>query len=448
MPTFPERHLKTGGDPRTLADYVALRDEINKLTHPARPDVDWIYIEKRCLSLFEHNGVELQTAAWYTLARTHNAGLSGMNEGLTVLMALVSWQWEHLWPHPANARVEILSTLSKRLQQGMRTLTLTYTDLSQMYQGEAHLKALEEVLQRRELNHGGHLTALRTLLHNAVIRLEKSDGATGAVYPSPVAEPGDVEPPARDSKPTDPVKRVYVVQPEPQPHIEYARAPSQAAKWWRPFIAGMLTMLVMAGGTVGGWQAMHQPDPLQAQLAASLAPLPVALAPAQLKTLPQSLLLPERGISQTKQQLARLGQLEPDWAFSYSLQLVQQALTLWPEQAKPLATQWQQQVAAQALPTSGLNGWYQGMTGLQNLANQLNALDEKRGKYMTVSELKTQVFAIMQSFNRAIPAEEQLRQLSVLPEGEPWPAAQQSLTEQHLQQLIARYGLLKQAMPE
>jgi len=213
MPTFPERHLKTGGDPRTLADYVALRDEINKLTHPARPDVDWIYIEKRCLSLFEHNGVELQTAAWYTLARTHNAGLSGMNEGLTVLMALVSWQWEHLWPHPANARVEVLSTLSKRLQQGMRTLTLTYPDLSQMYQVEAHLKALEEVLQRRELNHGGHLTALRTLLHNAVIRLEKSDGATGAVYPSPVAEPGDVEPPARDSKPTDPVKRVYVVQP-------------------------------------------------------------------------------------------------------------------------------------------------------------------------------------------------------------------------------------------
>jgi len=54
----------------------------------------------------------------------------------------------------------------------------------------------------------------------------------------------------------------------------------------------------------------------------------------------------------------------------------------------------------------------------------------------------------MQSFNRAIPAEEQLRQLSVLPEGEPWPAAQQSLTEQHLQQLIARYGLLKQAKPE
>lgn len=46
-----------------------MRNELSKLTHPARPDVTWGYVEKRCLSLFELNGVELQTAAWYTLAR-------------------------------------------------------------------------------------------------------------------------------------------------------------------------------------------------------------------------------------------------------------------------------------------------------------------------------------------------------------------------------------------
>ncbi|EJL1096684.1 hypothetical protein PNO76_004243 [Escherichia coli] len=34
-----EVKLKTGGDPRSLPDYAALRDEISKLTHPARPDV-------------------------------------------------------------------------------------------------------------------------------------------------------------------------------------------------------------------------------------------------------------------------------------------------------------------------------------------------------------------------------------------------------------------------
>ncbi|EOY1132324.1 hypothetical protein ACP1KD_004820 [Escherichia coli] len=32
-----EVKLKTGGDPRSLPDYAALRDEISKLTHPARP---------------------------------------------------------------------------------------------------------------------------------------------------------------------------------------------------------------------------------------------------------------------------------------------------------------------------------------------------------------------------------------------------------------------------
>jgi len=60
------------------------------------------------------------------------------------------------------------------------------------------------------------------------------------------------------------------------------------------------------------------------------------------------------------------------------------------------------------------------MTRLQQLANELNALDEKRGKYMTVSELKSQVFTIMQSFNRAIPVEEQPRQLSAVNDEQPW----------------------------
>lgn len=53
-----EVKLKTGGDPRSLPDYAALRDEISKLTHPARPDVDWRYVETLCLRLYEHNGVE------------------------------------------------------------------------------------------------------------------------------------------------------------------------------------------------------------------------------------------------------------------------------------------------------------------------------------------------------------------------------------------------------
>lgn len=129
---------------------------------------------------------------------------------------------------------------------------------------------------------------------------------------------------------------------------------------------------------------------------------------------------------------------------SYGTHLAQQALTLWPEQAKPLAQQWQQQVSAAALPVENLSGWHQGMTQLQQLTNRLNALDEQKGRYITVSELKSAVFAITQSFSRTVPAEEQLRQLSAQPRNQPGSAAQQNQTEQHLQQLIARYAALKQ----
>jgi type VI secretion system protein VasL len=111
------RKIKTGGDPRALPDYAALRDELSKLTHPARPDVNWRYAETLCLSLFEQNGVELQTAAWYTLARMQLAGLSGLNEGLAILEALISHQWGTLWPQPVHARMEILSSLSLRREQ-------------------------------------------------------------------------------------------------------------------------------------------------------------------------------------------------------------------------------------------------------------------------------------------------------------------------------------------
>ncbi len=432
MTTSPERHLKTGGDPRTLADYAALREEMSKLTHPARPDVDWPYAEKLCLSLFEHNGVELQTAAWYTLVRTQRAGMYGLNEGLAILAALVSRQWENLWPRPVNARMEILRSLSKRLQQVMRTLPLTRSDQSQLYQVEAHLKALEKVLQRLELMHVSQLDALLTQLHNAAVRLENSAHETVETEETVIPDTA-IDPPDR-------TKWVYVAQRD----SDAVTVPSQPTKPWMSFAAGMLTMLVVPGAAVWGWQAMHQPDPVQAQFTASLAPLSVTLSPAQLQAMQNNPLSAETGLSQTAQQLARLAQLKPDWVVSYGGQLVQQALTLWPEQAKPLALQWQQQIAAQALPSENLSGWYQGMTRLQQLANELNALDEKRGKYMTVSELKSQVFAITQSFNRAVPVEEQLRQLSAVNDEQPWPVAQQNLAELHLQQLIARYALLKQ----
>lgn len=447
MTTSSERHLKTGGDPRTLPDYTALRDELSKLTHPARPDVNWRYAEKLCLSLFEQNGVELQTAGWYTLARTQLAGLFGLNEGLAILEALISHQWGGLWPLPVHARMEILSSLSQRLQQLMRTLPLNYSDLSQLYRAEQHFASLGAVLQRLELKHLSQFDTLRTLMHNNAVRLENSDGASGT---GAVIQPGIVLPTAvinsaetsvdalsgisdtEKNAPKNAVKWVYVAQPEHQPNVEVLSAIPAPEKNWKSFTAGMVTMLLISAATVWGWQYLHRPDPLQTQLAASLAPLPAILTPAQLGTLRQQSPLSQAFISQTQQQLARLDKLPPDWNIDYSRQLVEQAQILWPEQAKPLALQWQQQLNAASIPTENLNGWHQGMTTLQQLADRLNALDEKRGKYMTVSELKSAVFEMMTRFRQTVPVEEQLRIIHLQQDDSPARQQQIQQTEQHL----------------
>lgn len=276
--------IKTGGDPRTLPDYAALRDELNKLTHPARPDVNWRYAEKLCLSLFEQNGVELQTAAWYTLARTQLAGLFGLNEGLTILDALISHQWGALWPQPVHARMEILSSLSQRLQQRMRSLPLNYSDLSQLYRAEQLLTGLGEVLQRLELKHLSQLDTLRTLMHNSAVRLENSDGINstgsniqpGVVLPATVMNDATTSTrdfaggPDEDTPESSAVKWVYVAQPEQQPNVEVLAAVPTPVKKWKSFLAGMCTMLVIGIVAVWGWQFLHRPDPLQTQLAALL----------------------------------------------------------------------------------------------------------------------------------------------------------------------------------
>lgn len=442
MNDITQRKIKTGGDPRSLPDYAALRDELSKLTHPARPDVNWSYAEKLCLSLFEQNGVELQTAAWYTLARTQLAGLYGLNEGLTILEALISHQWAALWPQPVHARMEILSSLSQRLQQRMRSLPLNYSDLSQLYRAEQLFTSLGAVLQRLELKHLSQLDTLRTLMHNSAVRLENSDSTGSSIQPG-IVLPGtvmnDATASTRDfaggpdeNTPESAVKWVYVAQPEPQSNVEVLSTMPVPVKKWKSFVVGMCTMLVISIVSAWSWHFLHRPDPLQNQLAASLAPFPAPLTSEQLEMLRQQTPLPQDLIAQTQHQLARLDKFPPDWDIAYSRKLIEQVQALWPEQAEPLIQQWRQQINISVLPVDKTNGWHEGMKQLQALADKLNALDGQKGKYITVSELKSQVFGMLTSFRQTVPVEEQLRQLKLHPEDSPQRQQQIQQAEQHL----------------
>ncbi len=166
-------------------------------------------------------------------------------------------------------------------------------------------------------------------------------------------------------------------------------------------------MLAVTGIAVGGWLALRQSDLPPISVTQNAGPIPGLPA-----TTPRGRLICHRRSASLASLPARAG------LGGHGDQLVHHALIRWPDQAQPLAQQWRQQLSAGALPAENLTGWSEGMQ-LQRLADQLNALDEQKGKYLTVSELKTAVFAITQSFNRAVPLEEQLRQLAALPVDQP-----------------------------
>ncbi len=459
MNDFTLRKIKTGSDPRSFTGYAALHHEMSKLTHPARPDVNWLQAEKLCHSLFENNGVDLQTAAWYVHIRTQLTGLSGLNEGLEILEPLLSYQWDVFWPQAVHIRMEILSNLIRRLLQMMRMMPLHEDDLSQLYRAEQLLTRLGTVLPPPGMMPPDQLQSLCALIHNHAARLKNSATHTApdnavlseVVLSAPAipAAEASVETPgtvrvAGTSPADNVVKWVYVLHQEHPSDNEIAGALPKPVKKAGGVMAGMCCMLLICLTAIFSWHYFHRPDPIVAQLLASVTPLPFPLSPVQTDSLRLPPGLSEKFMIAAQQQLNWLDKLPPDWNFSYSRQLLQQIQELWPEQGDPLVSHWQQQIKTSALPAGNMNGWHEGMEILQRLSSRLNALDGQKGKYMTVSELKSVVFSARQAFNQSVPAEEQLRILSERNASMPLSVADKVQLEIHLKQLISRYAEIKQ----
>ncbi|WP_445375552.1 VasL domain-containing protein [Photorhabdus tasmaniensis] len=452
-----ENIVYTGDDPRTQPEFSVLKDEISKLSHPARPDVDWARVEQLCLTLFQVNGVELQTAAWYTLARAQRAGLTGIDEGLALIEGLVIHQWSQFWPQSTQVRVEIFAGLVARLQQILRTCVFAYIDLPLIYRVEKILEHLCEVLQRLELKYVSQLDSLRVWLHNSAQRLERLKPETGMM---PVGSVSSVQSggyailtPSEHRRP----QLIYVVREtvsgvHPQGNV--ARAlPVSRWKVWHGFVAGVV-LCVLAVIGVWGVNEMRQAPPLVQALRATTQPLPGTLLPTQLAELrhPDKAMLLSRlqdeTLAASRERLASLDALPALWRWEYGAQLLHQLRTLWPasQTVQGMEKQWQQQREATALPVSELENYHLAQLRLQQLAAQLDALDEKRGRYLTGSQLKSMVFGIQQPLMRTPPLEELLRQLAEQQKrGAVSPALCQQINTR-FNQLLNRYALLTQSV--
>ncbi|PSH11350.1 type VI secretion protein ImpA [Yersinia pseudotuberculosis] len=458
-----ERTLKTGGDPRHLAEFSALRNEIGKLHHPALPDVDWGRVEQLCLALFRQNGVELQTTVDFTLARTHIAGLAGLCEGLELLAGLLSHQWSALWPPQTHARVALLAWLSDRLQQVWRTMTLCYGDLAQVYRAERALEQLCTQLQTLELKHLSKLDGVRLMLHNAALRLESAEAAADTpdrlsipVRHAGVSEPQRQPQPALSSTASS-APLVYIVNEPAPPSVQVALSPPPSPpRWkaWHGFVAGLSLMALLMAGSFVIWQSLSSPR-LEEVLLARAASLPVPLTTKSMDELKNQASdiewarLAEPVLQASATQLEQLTQLPPLWAQMWGDGVLSQAQQLWPssQEVNRLSALWQQQREAGAAPLVELKHYALAQERLRQLAERLNSLDEKKRGYMTVSELKSAVFAIQQPMAQTLPLEELLRQYQEQSaSGQTPSSALRQQIDSRFTQLLNRYALL--TLPE
>ncbi|AYF86247.1 MULTISPECIES: OmpA family protein [unclassified Pseudomonas] len=167
-----ELKYRPGGDPTGFAQYGALHEELSKLAQPASPEVNWEWVEYQCLSLFKENGAELQSAAAFLLARMHLHGLSGMEQALALVVALLAHGEPVPWPPSSSARAQILAWLCVHLQSVVRRSELSTSDLLLARRINAGLTQISELLGRKNQPSVSALEELRQQFEKLIRRLE------------------------------------------------------------------------------------------------------------------------------------------------------------------------------------------------------------------------------------------------------------------------------------
>lgn len=395
--------IQAGSDPRSLPEFSALREEINKINHPARPEMNWRLIESLALTLFRTHGVDLQTVVYYTLARTHKHGLAGFTEGCELLAGVVVNQWDQLWPEQPQARVEILEWFNGRVGSQLRQHQFDNDDMRLAYRAERALQLLCDKLQQVELKRVPRIDNLLYFVQGAVKRLEAAQEAEKQSPSAPlkmppmiylsVSEPGSVEATASTTE------RQSRAEVQPNVQVRFvAPAKKRAPAIWG-FGCGVLLCLLIA---VGGYFTYLKP--LQQQLATFTA------KPAGSVLLWQT----QPNVGTYGQQLNTLENLSPLVGLQMADATVALARNRWPSDPVQIAESQRWERLLQARIGAGMDNssYFHLQQQLQALSEKLLVQERTRGS-LTISYLKTVVYQMQNELNREIPLEELLRQLAL-----------------------------------
>ncbi|MEI9751291.1 VasL domain-containing protein [Moellerella wisconsensis] len=443
--------LNVGGDPRTFSDYVALKTELNKRFHPARPDIDWARAHGLCLSLFNQNGADLQTAAWFTIIRQQQNGLSGLNDGLSLLEYLLNQHWQTLWPLQTHARIEILSALSQQLISGLRGTVPVYADLPALYQAESMLAKIGKQLQTLELKHLTPLERLQDWLTGQARNLESTNTPdTGFIPPRHFPNTAPTTFHAQTAVPPISIKATLSSNTEKPTLTDKTSPPTYRQGLGRGFLMGLFITGIASSGifyTFGPWN-MNNPITQILPALPEFTPNIASQLDQQLQPNPnQPTSFSNEKLSAIDRYLTELGTVSPIWAQQYSWNMINYLTTQFGTQpeVRVLNDKWQQAMQVNAISATQMRQWSQGMEQLNHLSERLDKLDGKPRSYITGSELKTIIFTARQHFNQGLPLEEELRRLEERQAQGVVPESEYQRIDTHFEQLLNRYTLLRYA---
>lgn len=392
--------IVTGSDPRDLPEFVAIREEINKASHPSQPELNWRLVESLALTIFKTNGVDLHTATYYTLARTRIQGLAGFCEGAELLAAMVTHDWDNFWPQGGTARTEMLDWFNTRTGNILRQqISFAESDLPVLYRTERALQLICDKIQQVELKRQPRVENLLYFVQNARKRLEpqpKNSAATlsqTAVRTLVYAPESAVSTTAEAMLPLPelPEMRVGVRSIVGNTAAGKVVKPNRAV---RDFAAGIACAAIIAAA-LWWWQVY----PMQQQLTqirdSAQGAATVWLASPDLKSYEQRL-----------QQVLNVSPLQ---SLDTGIQMASTADSRWPEslQQQQATAQWNETLKIRAKSSPQLRGWLQTRQELRAFAD-LVMHREKEG--LTLSYIKNVVWQAERSLGQETPLESLLTQ--------------------------------------
>ncbi|ULH02914.1 type VI secretion system ImpA family N-terminal domain-containing protein [Aeromonas caviae] len=464
-----QQALKVGRDPRMLPEYEALRAEINKLSHASRPEVDWQRIHQLASLIFEKHGVDLQTAIYFTLARSRLQGLSGFTEGCEFLANLIVTQWESFWPpvHQERARIEMLDWFIARISDVIRQYQISHEDKRLIYRCERALQLISEKLHNADLS---RIPRVENLVHfiegythlfdetEIVIVSDEPGLKEDLQIPPMVFFKSDLESEhggtVSTSTPHLPQGSILVGREKGQvkPTVLKIEQHRRQRPAWFWFGCGLLSCALPVMGWLG-WQQHQQEKTVAAQrLVQPAAELPRTLSyddirQARIVLGEQTLQNMESDlVARYQNQLTRLEQTSPLYWYRYGEGLRNSLSMLYPDSlaVKALDKQWQAQLGGQQGDVISVPTYLDARAGVDALLDQLLELERQR-KTVTISYLKSQLYEVQKNLMQNIPFSLRLGELEARKASqEPITAAELKSLENDLKALNIRLYQLQQ----